>query len=411
MSIFVKFLLILLLAAEGLVLLCYLVVLLYRKWEKTVNIRNAANIPEGEFFEKESKSAKKVSEYIEDVLLFTQEYEDRKLKYQISESLHEKIDGIRKSLRSQGITRKLKIVNVNVKQNKSGRLFRVWNYGGKEWNACDMNTSIIEQYTSNSNHEVLCENYYPSVLISYTMSRRLKDEDLNALQRKDKWGRQIVKKEEFYKDKILRNCPSCGAELPENLKDIVCPYCGSSIYSDYYDWQIESLEIQPRRMQIRGFFGWVHYLFEPDIFGSEVKNKRKEKIVRFSPNDFRQDVYESVLDQYKQREYLDIWIGAIEVTSIRNTDDETFLKIKVPVYITESEQRNGVLELKTSREILSATFKRVRYPNRFQKKNTVISAEKQCPNCGGTYAPDEKGNCTYCGTFLFKDNIKWKRVN
>ncbi|MCR5701023.1 MAG: hypothetical protein K6G76_02625 [Lachnospiraceae bacterium] len=59
---------------------------------------------------------------------------------------------------------------------------------------------------------------------------------------------------------------------------------------------------------------------------------------------------------------------------------------------------------------VAATFTRVRYPNRFRNEDAVVSAEKMCPNCGGAFTPDEKGNCKFCGKFLFRDNVKWKRV-
>ena len=57
-----------------------------------------------------------------------------------------------------------------------------------------------------------------------------------------------------------------------------------------------------------------------------------------------------------------------------------------------------------------ATFTRVRYPNRFRKEDAVVSQEKMCPTCGGPFTPDKKGNCKFCQTFLFKDNVKWKQI-
>lgn len=62
----------------------------------------------------------------------------------------------------------------------------------------------------------------------------------------------------------------------------MCPYCGSTIFSDYYDWQLESLEIEPEHLKLRGFIGWMIIVLASGGNGSRVKKRTKQKIVRFS---------------------------------------------------------------------------------------------------------------------------------
>ncbi len=45
------------------------------------------------------------------------------------------------------------------------------------------------------------------------------------------------------KKKDKKNCPSCGAKL-ENASSNVCPYCGSNIVFEHYDWILSKKEIR-----------------------------------------------------------------------------------------------------------------------------------------------------------------------
>ena len=194
-------------------------------------------------------------------------------------------------------------------------------------------------------------------------------------------------------------------------RKIVCPYCGSTIFSDYYDWQLESLEIEPEHLKLRGFIGWMIIVLASGGNGSRVKKRTKQKIVRFSENDFRQDVYESVLKDELSENLIDLWLGEIEIRKITNTDKDTILKTAFPVNKTVIRQgTDGALKIDHRCEFIRADFMRNRYPDRFMKQGKVVSGERCCPACGAAFTPDEDGNCIHCGSFLFKENYKWRVV-
>lgn len=402
---------ILLVAIDFLILLGYLVNILFRMYCKSGNIKSALALPEGVVFDKKNKSVKELSKYIEDILVLYERPENKDTQYRMGANLHKRIENTRQILSSNGISRKIRFVDVRAEKTGKGHTFRKWDQGGKEWGAAEINASMVEQFIEVESGRVISQNYYPSVKFGFSMSRRLKQEDRVKAAQRDKWGRKLENKKEYYKDEQLKFCSSCGAELPGDLKDVVCPYCGSTIFSDYYDWQIESLEIEPQKLVLRGLIGWSIYFRNHKAIGSGVNNKKKQKIVRFSENDFRQDVYESIIARERNTDLIDMWLGTIDIRSIKNTEKDTILKIKVPIYRIMLEGINaGSITIKKDVQDYKATFTRVRYPNRFRKEDAVVSQEKMCPTCGGPFTPDEKGNCKFCQTFLFKDNVKWKQI-
>lgn len=403
-------LVVLLIVAEGLVVLAYLLVMVYNAYMKPYNIKSARNLPDGEVFEKEKKSVKSSAEYIEDILSLYEKPDVVKTRYRMGNNLYQRVNATREILNRNGIIRKIRLVSVGVEKTDKGQMFRKWDQGGKEWRAAEISAAMTEEYIESNSGRILLNNYYPSVRVRYSMSRRIKAEDRENANRKDKWGRKIEIKEPLYEGEKLKNCPSCGAELPDDLKDVVCPYCNSTIFSDYYDWQVESLEIEPKKPVLRGFIGWCIYIMNSKAISFGVNNKKKTKIVRFSENDFRQDVYESFLSDERADNLVDMWLGSMDIKSIKNTEKDTIINIRVPVYRIVLDGTQGSYTIKSDIRDVKAAFTRVRYPNRFRKEDAVVSAEKMCPTCGGAFTPDDKGNCKFCGTFLFMDNMKWRRI-
>ena len=51
------------------------------------------------------------------------------------------------------------------------------------------------------------------------------------------------KQKRYYAGKETIHCPSCGAEVTLESQQTVCPYCGGTIQSDFYDWQTEAFEV------------------------------------------------------------------------------------------------------------------------------------------------------------------------
>ena len=148
-----------------------------------------------------------------------------------------------------------------------------------------------------------------------------------------------------------------------------------------------------------------------DKNGARVKKRSKQKIVRFSEYDFRRDVYDSIIGLEDKYNLIDLWLGDIEIRKIINTENDTILKVAVPIYTLSIESGKGEnLKINNRRETFRASFVRDRYPDRFRKHGAVISDERYCPSCGAPFMPDEDGNCTHCGAFLFKENYRWKLV-
>lgn len=401
---------VLLLIGELLTALIYLIVIVWHIHMKGYHIQRARNMKD-RFFDTESRALTEACAPLGAVLRLYEDPDSELTGCLVSENLHQRITFCQKTLNRYGIIRRLRFVDVMAAQKKSGQIYRRWDHGGKEWRSCELGASALDEYISRSTGKVIHSAYYPSVQISFSMSRRLADDERRASTKKDKWGRKIVKDDSFYKDMHLEKCPSCGGELPETLKDVICPYCGSTIFSDYYDWQLETFEIEPQHLKLRGLIGWMVSIMTSDKNGARVKKRSKQKIVCFSEYDLRRDIYDSIMSLEDKDDLIDLWLGDIEIRKIINTENDTILKVAVPIHSLYIEQREeGNLIINNRKETFRASFARDRYPERFRKHGAVISDERCCPSCSAPFMPDENGNCIQCGAFLFKENYRWKLV-
>ena len=398
------------LATEVLIMLGYLLTVIYEASLKSTDIKNAEKMAEGEVFEKKNKSITEACSYVEDVFKWMENGGEKSFRYKTGLVLDKRLDATASVLNRNGITRSLKLVSMKTKKTDSGKDCRKWDQYGKEWMGYEIHSAAIEEYKRKSDGEVIFRKYYPRVDLFFSVSRRLQKKEKNKSLEKDKWGRKIDKTDKYYSEKELKNCPSCGAELPQNLKDVTCPFCESTIFSDYYDWQVESLEIVPFKRKVRGTIWWIIYAFNKRKPGQLVINNNKEKIVRFSENDFRQDMYESCLNDAVEGDTVDMFFGPVKITKVKNTDTDTIIEAKFPVTSICIKNTSSEPQIVSSTKNISRAYKRVRYPDKFHKDGAVISAEKKCPSCGGAFAPDDNGNCTYCGTYLFRDNVKWTQA-
>ena len=402
--------LVILCCAELLVPIGYLIFFIWRAVQKGGNIEKAHKQTD-RVLDTKSKGLTQVCEPLEALLHLYEDPQKDINELTLGASLHSRMTASREVLFKNGIIRKLRFVNVESDQAKSGKLYRKWDQGGKEWRACTLSADALDEYIDIQSGRVLTSIYYPSVKVYFFMSRRLAVADKTAAAQKDKWGRKIVKTDTFYEGKHLENCPSCGAPLPKGMKDVVCPYCNSTIFSDYYDWQLESYEVEPERIRIRGLIGWVIIALKSADNAARVKKKAKEKIVRFSENDFRQDVYESFRNSENSDELIDLWLGDIDIKKITNTETDTILNVSVPIHKTViCRDETGQISVRKQESKERTDFTRIRYPDRFNKKMAVVSGERFCKNCGAAYTADENGNCLHCGAFLFIDNVKWRKA-
>ena len=367
-------------------------------------------IDEGSARENSIKNLHRLADPIRPVLEFWSDPDTQEFSNRVGEELNTLVKLSKNNLRANGMRRRLIVSPYDYEVAEKGKIERKWDDGGLEWRASDLKASLLEEYYSLADDSLLASYYYHRVCLTPLMSRRLRENEKQAANARDKWGRKIETKN-FYEDEHITVCPSCGGRLPSDLKDQLCPYCNATIFSDYYDWQLEDMAIEPDEIRIRTLTGFVIWLFSYQKIGKrvvfKVQNQGRHKISRFSENAFRSDLYRSCIEHSDADRLVDLWLGKIEILGIQNTRKDTILKVRVPVFRTMISPDGGIGKEK---EILKTSFIRSRYPNKFDQKNAVISTERACPYCGSEFKADEKGCCIHCGSFLYKDNTHWKRM-
>lgn len=391
---------------EALIFGAYAFVCVYRKVCKAKYIERAHALSEGKIYSASNKTTGEAMEELVPVLKFWETPNADEFACKVGKQLNERVKRSHDLMDQHQIVRKLRFVDLYAIQNNKSGVYRRWDNGGKEWRCCNLSGMVVEEYYDRTGNLLVPSFVYPTATVMGTMSRRLHPDDKKNARKKDKWGR-VVELDDFYIKNRVTTCPSCGANLPTDCKDIICPFCSSTMYSDYFDWQVEVIEIEPVKPRIRGLIGWIMYFCNQKI-DNKVNNKTKEKIVRFSENDFRNDIYESLMkDSLDAKEkVIDLWLGDVNITKVTHTEDETHITAKVNVNKTLITGERNITKQEYSRTL---NFRRCRYPNKFDPNEAGLDKYKQCPTCGSPFAPDSKGNCNYCGGFLFMDKLKWNR--
>ena len=109
--------------------------------------------------------------------------------------------------------------------------FKRWNDDGREWRESILQCSSLERLISPQSGKTVHQIYRKNSYLRILQSRHIRHSD--------RQGRN----KEFYSDKEKINCPSCGAEVELSSQQVICPYCGGVIQSEFYDWQTEVFEI------------------------------------------------------------------------------------------------------------------------------------------------------------------------
>ena len=395
------------LTIEILIFLGFVFVFVRRKVCRNSYLARTRAIPEGKIYTSSNKSTGEAMEDLVPVFEFWESPSMSEFSCKVGKQLNTRVKRSKNLMYRHEIVRKLRFVDLYATQNNKSGVYRKWDNGGKEWKCCNLNGMVVEEYYDKSGNLLVPSFIYPSATILGALSRRLRPDDKRNARMKDKWGK-ITEFTDFYIENRVSECPSCGAKLPSDCKDIICPFCSSTMYSDYYDWQAEVVEIEPIKLRYRGLVGWIIYIFNEKI-DNKVKNKNtKDKIVRFSENDFRNDIYDILMNDcetYGER-VIDLWLGKVNVIKVTNTETDTILTTKVQINKTLIEGDKKITKKEYTSKI---NFKRCRYPNKFDANSADFDKYKQCPTCGSPFMPDSKGNCNYCGGFLFLDKLKWSK--
>ena len=290
-----------------------------------------------------------------------------------------------------------------------------------------MQCSSLERLVSPKSGKVVHQIYRKGSYLRILQSRHIRHSDRQG------------KNKEFYSDKLMITCPSCGAEVELSGQQIICPYCGGVIQSEFYDWQTEVFEIYKEmganmRYTLLLFAGsiimficltfslWLINDIDISLTIGVVltllvligilsfisrdrakQEKMREGIVRYSENYLRSCISE-VLYKEKKEDLLDYGVDAIVLKKVVNTEQTTEITVQVFGKETYLPEKKKPYTKKVKKTLV---LQRARYPER-RKTDGAFFIEKDCPSCGANFIPDENNCCSFCGYSLQIDNAKWK---
>ena len=327
-------------------------------------------------------------------------------------------------LERRKLRREIRLTDI-VPQPKNG--FKHWNDDGREWRESVLQCSALERLLAKDRGWPLHEVYRKNAYLRLLQSRHVRSSD-----RKEK-------RESYYADQTIINCPSCGAEVKLESQQTVCPYCGGVIHSDFYDWQTEDFAVYeqmgPNQEKLCWLLFWGGILYvclflclwliknttislaagvgaavlvlAAVIAVSTISHGKQEKlekeIVRYSENYLRSCISEALYQHVDRADLMDYSVGTIRLKRVVNTGDTT--RITVQVYISETYVSEGKKPY-TRKHRKTLTLQRARYPQR-RKGDGAFFTEKECPSCGANFVPDENHCCSFCGYGLQVVNAKW----
>ncbi len=101
--------------------------------------------------------------------------------------------------------------------------FRHWSDDGREWRESILQCSALERLLPKQDGSPVHTVYRKNARLRVLQSRHVRQSDRTGKQKG------------YYAGKETINCPSCGAEITLESQQTVCPYCGGTIQSDFYD--------------------------------------------------------------------------------------------------------------------------------------------------------------------------------
>lgn len=367
---------------------------------------------------------KEIRTSFEKVLIPLAKGEKRLLPSRMDRNFRKQIERQIDSLGRQGLCREIRVTDV-VPLPQNG--FRRWSDDGREWRESVLRCSALERLVSAADGKPACEIYRKNACMRILQSRHIRNSDRTG------------KKERYYDETTIINCPSCGAQVELTGQQTVCPYCGSVIQSDFYDWQTEAFELYEQIGENMQRFLWLLlsgavlfislflclWLIPNTLIslsagvGAAVlvliavivvstcqanrKEKREGQIVRYSENYLRSCINEALYQESDDAGRMDYSVGTIVLKEVVNTEETTTIKVQVSIsetYLPDGEKPYTKKYKKT------LTLQRARYPRR-RKGEGRLFIEKECPSCGANFVPDANHCCSFCGYGLQVVNSKW----
>lgn len=139
---------------------------------------------------------------------------------------------------------------------------------------------------------------------------------------------------------------------------------------------------------------------------STEQERKKKKIVRYSDAYLRSCVYDEIWKTTATDNLIDFSVDDIILKSVNNTETTTTIEVTATVikkFISQERKIDIVIQ------DVAIKLSRARYPERKKNKGKIIE-EKECPNCGANFQPDENNCCSYCGYGLKIENYVWRKV-
>lgn len=327
-------------------------------------------------------------------------------------------------LETRKLCREIRMTDV-VPLPKNG--FQHWNDDGREWRESVLQCSALERLLAREG-DMSCHTVYrKNARLRVLQSRHIRSSD------------HAGKQKNYYADKEIISCPSCGAQVKLESQQTVCPYCGGVIHSDFYDWQTEAFEVyeqmgaNQQKVRLLLLWGALQYvclflclwLIENTLISLAAgmvaaalvlaaavvvvavadgkQEKMEEEIVRYSENYLRSCISEALYQEGNHPDLMDYSVGTIRLKKVVNTEDTTTITAQVYLSETYLPQGRKPYTRKYNRMLV---LQRARYPQRRQRDGKFFS-ERECPSCGANFVPDENHCCSFCGYGLQVNNAKW----
>ena len=354
-----------------------------------------------------------------------------KLPYRMSKPMRSRAEHRIEMLRKRGLRPTYRFVDAHLYPDADKKKFIRENDSGREWREATVCGTLLERLVTVDGQKKVWKLYHNNAAVRILQSRHIHCGDQSNTN-----GKALL-------DKRMTNCPSCGAEVKLNSREVLCEYCGAVIQNRFYDWQTESFELfdimSDRTQHLLTSLGTATSIFVPCVFcfhfipvdwlallvavltalacsvaslsvfasifdrkDEHHKNLEKE-IVRYSENHLRSCIEEELWKEVASDTLYDKRVSNLRLNTVSSSDDTTEIDVTATITETVFPEKGRPIFQKYNRRLIMS---RAKYPNRLKGKGRSI-IEKDCPSCGANFTPDENNCCSYCGYGLQVDNAKW----
>lgn len=397
------------------------------------------------------------------------------LPSRISKPFRKQLETEIDQLRKAGLKRVIRITAPKFlsSQGKGGLGFLRWVDASREWRECELTAAVLDRYIDVHTGACVIERYDEAATITLRQSRHIKASDQRRA--KGSKGDVYVREEcicpscgaELSQIADRTNCPYCGAyitfhffdwqldsffldmrkdSLLEDIKEtakkasagiLVGAFQGAGFLVELFAGSLKSknandpnksgynytlsavltvillivLMLLALPWYIQAALGCLVLALIARIIIQAIKDseqsRKKTKIVRYSDAFLRSCIYEELWKDMPLEGLIDFSIDEVRLERVENTEQTTTVEVTATVIRKQLLPTRSIAL--TTRET-KMTLRRARYPERKKSRGKRME-EKECPNCGANFSPDENHCCSYCGYGLKMENYVWRRVD